>query len=117
MRRKADIHSKNLSLTSDFEGNSQVKLQCFTDKETILKEEEGWFSTAYRQRTKRVALSFNTDKKDKETIRFITVIYPSKNKKDFPDMKARIKNADQKQQSIEIEVIINGSKQLLKYQL
>ena len=32
-------------------------------------------------------------------------------------MKARIKNADQKQQSIEIEVIINGSKQLLKYQL
>ena len=92
-------------------------LRSTTDKETILKEVEGWFSTAYRQRTKRVALSFNTDKKDKETIRFITVIYPSKNKKDFPDMKARIKNTDQKQQSIEIEVIINGSKQLLKYQL
>ena len=114
---KVDINPENLSLTSDFEGNSQVKLQCFADKGTVLKEEEGWFSTAYRQRTKRVALSFNTDKKDKETTRFITVIYPAQNKKDFPDMKACIKNTDQKQKSMEIEVTINGSKQLLKYQL
>ena len=114
---KVDINPENLSLTSDFEGNSQVKLQCFADKGTVLKEEEGWFSTAYRQRTKRVALSFNTDKKNKETTRFITVIYPAQNKKDFPDMKAYIKNTDQKQKSMEIEVTINGSKQLLKYQL
>ena len=32
-------------------------------------------------------------------------------------MKACIKNTDQKQKSMEIEVTINGSKQLLKYQL
>ena len=114
---KVDITPENLSLTSDFEGNSQVKLQCFANKGTVLKEEEGWFSTAYRQRTKRVALSFNTDKKDKETVRFITVIYPAKDKKDFPDIKARIKNADQEQKSMEIEVTIHGSKQLLNYQL
>lgn len=114
---KADIDFKDLSVTSDFENNSQVKLQCFAAKGTTLKEEEGWFSTAYRQRTKRLAISFNKEKKHKETIRFITVIYPTKDKKDFPDIIARIKNANQEQTSMEVEVTINGAKQLLKYRL
>ena len=114
---KVKIDTEHLSVTTDFEGYSQVKLQCFADKGTSLKEEEGWYSTAYHQRTKRTALSFNTEKKEKETVRFITVIYPVKEKKDFPDITASFNSINQEQNTMEIEVTVNGKKQSLKYQL
>ena len=110
-----DIDAKTFSLSSDFAGESQVKLQCFVPKKTTLKKEEGWYSVAYRQRTERTAVSFNTEKKEKENVQFVTVIYPAKSTKDFPKMEAKIKNNSS--DAMEVEVSLNGKKQTLKYQL
>ena len=110
-----DIDAKTFSLSSDFAGESQVKLQCFAPKKTTLKKEEGWYSVAYRQRTERTAVSFNTEKKEKENVQFVTVIYPAKSTKDFPKMEAKIKNNSS--DAMEVEVSLNGKKQTLKYQL
>lgn len=112
---KINIDSKALSLSSEFAGKSQIKLQCFAPKETIMEEEEGWYSVAYRQRTERTAVSFNTEKKTKENVEFITVIYPAENSKEFPEIKAKIKKNNSG--SMELEVNLNGKKQTLKYQL
>lgn len=111
------INPNNLSVTSDFNGESQVKLQCFAQKGTTLNKEEGWYSVAYRQRTERPAVSFNTEKKDKETVRFITVVYPVKDTKEFPAITAGFKSSKTNSGSMEIEVTINGKKQILSYQL
>lgn len=111
------VNPNNLSVTSDFNGESQVKLQCFAQKGTIMNKEEGWYSVAYRQRTERTAVSFNTEKKDKETVRFITVVYPTKDTKEFPAITAGFKNSNANSGSMEIEVTINGKKQRLNYQL
>lgn len=110
-----NVDPKTFSLSSEFVGGSQVKLQCFAPKNTEMKEEEGWYSVAYRQRTKRTAISFNKEKKEKENVQFITVIFPAKSSKEFPQIKAKIKN--NKPDSMEVEVCLNGKKQLLKYQL
>ena len=112
---KINVDPETFSLSSELEGDSQVKLQCFAPKNTEMKEEEGWYSVAYRQRTKRTAISFNKEKKEKENIQFITVIFPAKSSKEFPQIKAEIKN--NKPDSMEVEVCLNGKKQLLKYQL
>ena len=110
-----NIDTKALSLSSEFTGDSQLKLQCFAPKKTTMKEEEGWYSVAYRQRTERTAISFNTEKKSKENVQFITVIYPAQNSKEFPEIEAKIKNNHSG--SMAVEVTLNGKKQTLKYQL
>lgn len=114
---KVDINSKNLSLTSDFEGDSQVKLQCFAPQNTLLEKEEGWYSTAYRQRTERTAVAFNADKKNEETMRFITVIYPETDGKAIPSLSARFKGNASKEGKMEIEVTVGNKTQTLDYQL
>ena len=110
-----NIAPRTLSLSSHFTGDSQVKLQCFAPKQTTLKEEEGWYSVAYRQRTKRTAVSFNTEKKTAESVQFITVIYPARSNKDFPKIEAKMKKHTPA--SMELEVRLDGKKQTLKYQL
>lgn len=114
---KVDISPRDLSLASDFEGKSQVKLQCFGDVrkdggQTVrMEEEEGWYSVAYRQRTARTAVAFSTVKKDAAPVRFVTVIYPTDNRQDFPDIKARFTN----KKKCRVEVTIDGKPYRLDY--
>lgn len=110
-----NVDAETFTLSSNFTGDSQMKLQCFTPKKTTMKEEEGWYSVAYRQRTKRTAVSFNTEKREKENVQFITVIYPAKSTKEFPKIKAQIKKC--KSNAMQVAVSINGKKQTLGYQL
>ena len=70
---------------------------------------------AYRQRTERTAVSFNTEKKEKENVQFVTVIYPTKSTKGFPKIEAKIKSNSS--DTMEVEVSLNGKKQTLNYQL
>ncbi len=112
-----NIDPKNLSLTSHFKGESQVKLQCFAPQNTLLEKEEGWYSIAYRQRQERTAVAFNTDKKDKATIRFITVIYPATDSKAIPRISARFKGRAEESGKTTIEVTVDGKTQILEYQL
>lgn len=113
---KVDIDFKKLSLTSDFEGDNQVKLQCFAPENTTLEKEEGWYSTAYRIRKERTAVSFNADKKKNETTRFITVIYPAADAKALPEVSARFGKAPQGQGKMTIEVTVDNKTRNLEYQ-
>lgn len=114
---KVNIDPKTLTLTSAYEGQSNVKLQCFGEKGTALKKEEGWCSTAYRQRVKRTAVAFNTPKTKADAVRYITIIYPTKDAAKAPKLEAKFKNKKFDEQALEVEVVVDGKKQVLNYKL
>ena len=96
------IDKQHSSLVSAFEGDVQVKLQCFAPEQTEMKEEEGWYSTAYRQRTERTAVSWNTPKQSGSPVRYITVIYPYLRPAKAPAIEARFADGTT------VEVTIDG---------
>ncbi|MFV0588686.1 heparin-sulfate lyase HepC [Bacteroides reticulotermitis] len=111
------VDSKNNTLTSSFEEGSNVKLQCFSEKQMSLTEKEGWRSIAYRQRVPRTAVSFNIDKNTPDAVRYITIIYPVKDTKTSPTFKAKFLNKAYDENGVRIEVSINGKKRQLAYHL
>ena len=112
---KVNVNPKTLTLTSDYKGNSNVKLQCFGEKGTKLEKEEGWNSTAYRKRVKRTAVAFNTQKDKEDAVRYITIIYPTKNAAKAPKLTAKFKNKKFDDNALEVEVSVGGKKQTLSY--
>lgn len=112
-----NIDAKNNTLTSSFEGPSNVKLQCFAEKKMSLKEKEGWRSIAYRQRVPRTAVSFNIDKNTPDAVRYITIIYPTKDTKNFPTLKAKFLNKTFDEKGVKVEVSVDGKKRRLESQL
>lgn len=108
-----NLDPKTLTVTSDFEGNSNVKLQCFAPKGTTLKTEEGWRSTAYRKRVERTAVAFNVNKGNAEAVRYITLIYPTENSAKAPKLEAKFKNKKFDENALEVEVKIDGKKRKL----
>lgn len=114
---KVNIDPKTMTLTSAYEGDSNVKLQCFGEKGTTLKKEEGWCSTAYRQRVKRTAVAFNTQKDKADAVRYITIIYPTKDAAKAPKLEAKFKNKKFDEKALEVEVTVGGKKQTLNYKL
>lgn len=112
---KVVIDEKKNTLVTQFDGESNVKLQCFAPKDLELEKEEGWYSTAYRKRMERTAVSFNLDKKDDTPVRYVTAIYPIEKKEDTPEIFVNI--VDEKQNTLTLEVEINGKKRILSYVL
>ena len=102
------IDKQHSSLVSAFEGDVQVKLQCFAPEQTEMKEEEGWYSTAYRQRTERTAVSWNTPKQSGSPVRYIMVIYPYLRPAKAPAIEARFADGTT------VEVTIDGKTWTLK---
>lgn len=102
------IDKQHSSLVSAFEGDVQVKLRCFAPEQTEMKEEEGWYSTAYRQRTERTAVSWNTPKQSGSPVRYITVIYPYLRPAKAPAIEARFADGTT------VEVTIDGKTWTLK---
>lgn len=92
-----------------------MKLQCFAPQQTSLEEVEGWYSTAYRKRTERTAITLNTAKKEKDTLRYITVIYPTAGKEAMPEITARFKSKTSEEGKMKLEVSIDGKKRILTY--
>lgn len=114
---KVNIDKKTNTLTSAFDGKSNVKLQCFSEKPISLKEKEGWRSKSYRQREPRTAVSFDVDKKSPEAVRYITVIYPTDDAAKAPEFKASFKNKKFDEKGVKVEVSIDGKKRQLETQL
>ena len=111
------IDPKNFTLTSDYGVQSDAKLQCFAPEGTTLEEEEGWQATLYLVREKRTAVAFNTEKKNNMPIRYITIIYPTKNIKKAPRMEARFVTPQFDENKLEIEVTLDRKKEKLGYEL
>ena len=112
-----NIDPKNFTLTSDYGVQSDAKLQCFAPEGTTLEEEEGWQATLYLVREKRTAVAFNTEKKNNMPIRYITIIYPTKNIKKAPRMEARFVTPQFDENKLEIEVTLDRKKEKLGYEL
>ena len=86
-----------------------MKLQCFPEKSASLRAEEGWRSTAYRQRVARTSVAFDTNKDDAEAVRYITVIYPVKDVAAYPVFEAKFLNKGYDEKGVEVEVSVNGT--------
>ena len=112
-----NIDRKNNMLTTVYDGPSNVKLQCFAEKKISMKEKEGWRSTAYRLRVPRTTVSFDIDKKDSDAVRYITILYPSKNTASFPIFKAKFLNKAFDENGVKIEISVGGKKRQLEYKL
>lgn len=114
---QVNIDKKTNTLTSAFDGKSNVKLQCFSEKPVSLKEKEGWRSKSYRQREPRTAVSFDVDKKSPEAVRYITVIYPTDDAAKAPEFKAKFKNKTFDEKGVKVEVSVGGKKRQLETQI
>lgn len=112
---KVDIDKKECRITTSYNGNSNLVLQCFASKPIETTEEEGWYSLAYRQRTERPSIAFNTKKEKEDVIRYISVLHPLNKNGKAMTIAARYKSSSENQMEIEVEV--NGKKKVLKYQL
>lgn len=108
---------EDMTFVTQFENGSNMKLQCFGPDGMTMKKEEGWQSTAYRKKVKRMNVSFNVRKDGGDAVRYITVIYPMKDSADAPEMSAKFKNKKFDEKGLEVEVKVNGKKQVLKYNL
>lgn len=71
----------------------------------------------YLVREKRTAVSFNIKKQDNSPIRYITVIYPTKDIKAAPKINARFVTSQFNDKKLEVEVSLNGEKVNLGYKL
>ncbi|MEG1586179.1 MAG: heparinase II/III family protein [Bacteroidales bacterium] len=111
------VDPKKMTLTSNYAGNSNVKLYCFANGKIDLRKEEGWRSTDYRKRVERTSVSFNHKKNSDKATRFITVIYPTQDAKNAPAVSASFKNKSFDEKALKIEVKTNGKKRLLEYTL
>ena len=82
-----------------------------------MEEEEGWQATLYLIREKRTAVSFNVTKKDNTPVRYITVIYPTENCSNAPKISAKFVNSQYDENSLKVEVTLDGVKKVLDYKL
>lgn len=108
-----NIDRKQHILTSAFEGESNVKLQCFPEKKATLREKEGWRSIAYRQRQPRTAVSFDVEKTSPQAVRYITVVYPVKDAASAPALKAKFLHKGFDEKGVQVEVSVDGKKRRL----
>ena len=106
---EVNVDAEKNMVTTAYEGSSNVKLQCFPEKSASLRAEEGWRSTAYRQRVARTSVAFDTNKDDAEAVRYITVIYPVKDVAAYPVFEAKFLNKSYDEKGVEVEVSVNGT--------
>lgn len=116
-RGEVENSREDMHFLTKFEDGSNMKLQCFGPEGMTMKKEQGWCSTAYRKRYKRMNVSFNVAKKDDTPVRYITVIYPVKKSSDAPTLSAKFKNKTFEENHLELEVKVNGKKEKLQYTL
>lgn len=108
-----NVDKKQHILTSAFEGESNVKLQCFPEKKATLREKEGWRSIAYRQRQPRTAVSFDVEKTSPQAVRYITVVYPVKDAASAPVLKAKFLHKGFDEKGVQVEISVDGKKRRL----
>lgn len=110
-----DMDKSKHQLATRYTGDSNVLLRCFGPSRMQMVEEEGWYSTVYRQRTKRPAVVFNVEKTTADPVRYVTVINPQKHVNKKQKVSAAITTATDGK--LEVEVSVGGRKLALGYEL
>ena len=114
---KVNNSREDMTFVTAFDKGSNMKLQCFGPDGMTMKKEEGWLSTDYRKKVKRMNASFNVKKTSADPVRYITVIYPMEDSANAPAMSAKFKNKKYSEDKLEVEVKINKNKWVLNYDL
>ena len=79
-----------MRIQSNFDDANNLILQVFAPNKLELKEQEGWVSYAYRQKSARPAFEFSQSKKDGSSVQFVTVIIPTHNKGNIDKIEASL---------------------------
>lgn len=115
---KPETDFNKFTTTTTFGDKNNIFLQCFGEKGMQMKEEEGWVSTDYRKKEERPAYAFEVNKaKDQANVRYITVIYPVKDKATAPKVEASFKSKATDKSSLDVEVKIDKKVYKLGYKL
>lgn len=107
---KADC--KTMSLATLHDGDSNVGLQCFSEDKMTLKQSEGWYSIAYRQKTSRPSFSFDVEKRDGKPVRYITVILPTRKAEQRSNSAKIVKATDNE---LQVKIKVNGKQRTLSW--
>ncbi|MDR0419786.1 MAG: heparinase II/III family protein [Prevotellaceae bacterium] len=113
-----DVDMKNLKVTTTYNDGNNIMLQCFSpDKNVEMKMEEGWVSRAYMKRDERPAFVFETNKKDSNPVRFVTVIYPVEDSASSPKIQVGFDKNTFSDKILNLKVNVDKKTYLLKYDL
>lgn len=96
-------YKKQLAKTNNTDNNN-VMVQAFGNQKLDVIEEEGWVSYSYRQKNKRPAFVFQTDKNSIEPVRFITVIYPITKKTHKISAKLTQNNSEKSEIAVQVKI-------------
>jgi len=113
---KVDNSREDMTFTTVFDGQSNMKLQVFCGDEMGMKKEEGWISTAYMKKVKRINASFNVKKRPGETVKYITVIVPFETAGQAPKIDASFKGK-QSGSNMQLSVKVGKAKKTIGYKL
>lgn len=81
----------NNTLSSDNKDGKNVVIKSFSESPLSMIKEDVKVSYHYREEKERPGIAFQQEKSDKESVKFITVLYPYEGSK-YPSLKAEIKN-------------------------
>lgn len=109
--------SDEMYFATTFEDGSNFKLECFGPEGMTKKKEEGWQSTSYKKKFKRMNVSFNARKEAGEPVRYITVISLKENGGNNPRISARFIDDTYNENSLKIFVKVGKEKKTLGYEL
>jgi heparan-sulfate lyase len=114
---ETNVHSfpKDNKVFTTYQDNNNIVLNTFGSSPLTFNKEEGWVSYEYRKKQEREAFSFNINKTDDTTVRFITVIMPVKNAEKASPVSAKINEAENGK--LTLEVTIEKEKKILTYSL
>lgn len=116
-RGKVPNDREDMTFYTEREGESQMMFRCFGPENMTMKKEEGWVSTSYMKKSKRMNVSFNVRQDTPgEPVRYITVIYPKKEAGKFPSMTAMFKGGFS-DDGLQLQVKVGKEKKTLGYTL
>lgn len=102
------------AIYTNYRGNSNVKLQCFSDHAISMNEKEGWQSVKYNEKTQRTSVSYDAKKTDTTPVRYITVIYPVTSVNEYPEIDAKFTDGGYSKGKIGVEISIGSVKKSLE---
>lgn len=107
------VKGENMIYTN-YRGNSNVKLQCFSDHVITMNEKEEWQSVKYNEKTRRTSVSYDVRKTDAAPVRYITVIYPVTSVNEYPEIDARFTDGGYSNGKIGVEISVGSVKKRLE---
>lgn len=111
---KAIFHERKNSVQTDFDDGNNLLIRNFDVGRAALVKEEGKVSYAYRKEVSRPAFSFRKVKRGAEGTGFVTVLYPFEGRLPPEITVSENRNNMPEKGVIDITVVINGKKQLIR---